>query len=83
MPEGMAYSVGIELSAKVPDEPPVGTAVVTANGNVFQSQITMFGGKWVHGSCARDPKGDVFLMSWLELMATSGPVTIVYLPEGS
>lgn len=80
---GMAYSVGLELSAKVPEEPPRGTVIVTANGNAFQSQVVMMGSgsRWLRASAVREPHGEVFMCTWLELIALHGPVTIIYLPE--
>lgn len=75
----MTYSVGQELSASVPEEPTCGTAVVTANEKVWQSQVTPFGVKWVRGEYVIN--FDAFSCSWLELIAMYGPVTIIYLPE--
>lgn len=71
--------LGLTLSAIVPEEPPVQTVIVTANGNAFQSMMTPWGVQWIRGGYAM--QFDCFHLPWLELVAMHGPVTIVWLPE--
>lgn len=71
--------LGLTLSAIIPEEPPVGTVVVTENGKAWQSSRTPFGVRWVRGGYGMS--FDIWNISWLELIATGGPLTIVWIPK--
>lgn len=73
--------IGQTLAATVPEEPPVGSVVVTANGYSWQSARTPFGIQWIRGGYAMN--FEEWHLSWLELIAMHGPLTIVWIPTQS
>ena len=71
--------IGYTLSAKIPEEPPVNSIIVTANGYAWQSAKTPFGIRWIRGGFASN--FHVWDITWLELVAVHGPVTILFIPK--